>query len=972
MIMPDFVEFFRALHGHAPFPWQDRLAQEVLRHGWPDLLDLPTGVGKTSALDIALYCLAVAPDRMPRRTLLVVDRRIVVDQGADHARTMLARLTSANSGPLAAVSAALRSLVRGGQEDAPFAVAVMRGGMPRDNDWAQRPDQPVLGVSTVDQVGSRLLFRGYGVGHRSASIHAGLIGNDTLILLDEVHLAVPFAQTLTAIEQRLRCSMAGLPHRFKVVQMSATPGTTGNPASKTFRLDAEDHAHPVVKQRLSAHKFAELATVKVAGEDEDAKRKALASHLAAAARRLLGESTRVIGIVVNRVDTARHAYALLEQHQEKFDVILVTGRMRALDRDRMVREHLLPCVGAGRDRTATPRSTIVIATQCIEAGADLDFDALVTECASLDALRQRFGRLDRRGELGSSTSVIAIRSDQVSLDHEDPVYGGALAATWQWLGSIASSGTVDMGVAFLPPALDDTGAPRVDLTAPALDAPVLLPAHVDAWAQTTPRPAQDPDVSLWLHGPRESAADIQVVWRHGVTFDGPMSKADEAAIIAHLSACRPSSLESVTVPLAAARRWLAGQVPSAIADVLAGDAEGSDAWDRKGDEAQKAKVVLRWEGDDSEFVSAAELRPGDVVVVDARRGGLNADSFDPHQVVVPVVDLGDLAQLRGRGIASLRMSPEAMRDYGIPGELIAQVPTPVEDEAAADLAERIAAWLALLPGDAPPGFRGTGPEWRAALAAWRNARRPGVVSDGELRLSAPVRRRDLATIPEFSDALTEDDDSSFRAVEVTLRDHSTDVQALASQYALSLGLSSELAEDLALAAWLHDVGKADPRFQRWLVGGSEVRAAALAEPLAKSALPAGNRLQRRVAQERAGYPRGYRHELLSLYMVAGDDTALSTAHDRDLVLHLVASHHGWCRPFAPPIDDPADIAVDLDHGGAALAGSTRHRLARLDSGVSDRFWVLSDRYGWWGLAWLEAILRLADHRASETAAEARR
>ena len=82
-------------------------------------------------------------------------------------------------------------------------------------------------------------------------------------------------------------------------------------------------------------------------------------------------------------------------------------------------------------------------------------------------------------------------------------------------------------------------------------------------------------------------------------------------------------------------------------------------------------------------------------------------------------------------------------------------------------------------------------------------------------------------------------------------------------------------------------------------------------------------------------------------------------------MHLVASHHGWCRPFAPLLDDPDELAVQLQHGEAKLQASTRHRAARLDSGVAERFWKLVGIYGWWGLAWLEAVMRLADHRASE-------
>ena len=125
-----------------------------------------------------------------------------------------------------------------------------------------------------------------------------------------------------------------------------------------------------------------------------------------------------------------------------------------------------------------------------------------------------------------------------------------------------------------------------------------------------------------------------------------------------------------------------------------------------------------------------------------------------------------------------------------------------------------------------------------------------------------------------------------------------------------------------------------------------------------------------MARARANYPRGYRHELLSLNMLEQHASLLEQAHDRELVLHLVASHHGYCRPFAPAYDHPEDLAVEYQHVGKGhdavhFVSSTRHELARLNSGVSSRFNHLLRKYGWWQLAWYETILRLADHRASQ-------
>jgi len=117
-------------------------------------------------------------------------------------------------------------------------------------------------------------------------------------------------------------------------------------------------------------------------------------------------------------------------------------------------------------------------------------------------------------------------------------------------------------------------------------------------------------------------------------------------------------------------------------------------------------------------------------------------------------------------------------------------------------------------------------------------------------------------------------------------------------------------------------------------------------------------LRRRLSQ-------GGRHELLSVRLLESAPELFEQAHDRDLVLHLIASHHGFCRPFAPVAVDLKPREVSWDFKGHALSADSTTGLERLGSGVAERFWHLIRRYGWWGLAGLEAILMLSDHRRSE-------
>lgn len=973
-----FAAFFHAVHARpgpaeeppTPFPWQQALLEQVTRTGqWPDLMDLPTAAGKTAVMDVAVFAMALREDA-PRRVVFVIDRRVVVAQAAERARHLADRLANSTDPVIAAVASGLRgrAAALGTAGSAPLQWAELRGGIVRDETWALRPDVPAVLVSTVDQIGSRLLFRGYGISQSMLPVHAGLLGNDVLFLLDEVHLARPFAETLRALTDRYRHAGAtGLPDRWRVVELSATPGSATTRRS-VFRLserDRDPEIAPVLARRLSACKLATKHPARGHGTNEFSQGEAVARKAAEYARSIIGSGEqRVTGVVVNRVRTARRAYELIGE-DPGFDRCLITGRMRPFDRDDVL-AGIGDRIRTGRVRGAGDRPLAVVATQSIEVGADFDFDALVAECASLDALKQRFGRVDRDGQLSArktpSRSVILAAAESVKGGASDAVYGRALAETWAAL----PDGEFDF----------TTQQPeqREPLLAPTVSAPVLLPSHLDRWVQTSPRPDADPDVSLWLHGAGERQLDVNVVWRADLT-EGLLRHEDPQLAVTLLSVCRPGSGEAMPVPLAAVRAWLAGlaTADAGAQDLNVADVEGAPL-EARIDPGAQIKPVLRWGGDESQVVTTAgRIRPGDTIVAPSLYGGITAGNWDPDGGDA-VTDLGHRVAAEQRNRAILRLHPAVLAGDI---DLLPALPLPnvVDDQDDADDDSVIGAWLATarqmigredLTGRIVHAL--CDDDHRIVTRVPAEAGSDGDASEPRLSTIFVVSSKQTVRLVSAPREPTEDnvdsepETSSFlgSSCPVPLLDHLNDVEKWGRGLAKACGLPRPLIDDIGLAGRLHDLGKADPRFQAMLRHGRVTHDGLLA----KSGIPASDRAERERARRDAGYPRGARHELVSVAMVQHCDHLAASAHDWDLVLHLVASHHGHCRPFAPVIHDPDPPTAAVSLYGLHFEHTADTGLERIDSGMPDRFWRLVRRYGWFGLAWLETLLRLADHRAS--------
>jgi CRISPR-associated endonuclease/helicase Cas3 len=871
----NFDTAFANLTGNSPFPWQRDLFQTWFSKGiFPDACILPTGLGKTAVVAIWLIALAEAPDRVPRRLVYVVNRRTVVDQTTNEAEKI--RRSAADVGvPTPAIS-------------------TLRGQFADNREWSADPSRPAIIVGTVDMIGSRLLFSGYGCGFKSRPLHAGFLGQDALLIHDEAHLEPAFQKLIETIvcEQRGgRCNELGpcglasnRPVDFRplrVMALTATPRGSGT----LFELSDRDRAEPEVRKRIEAKKAICLH------ENKDEKK--LAEEIADLA--LKHESSdRAILVFVRKVEDVEGVVKKLPK--DSFEPL--TGTMRGLERDRMADPRKIngspifarflkpPKEDAPESERwkvePKPGTVYLVCTSAGEVGVNISADHMVCDLSTFDSMAQRLGRVNRFGDRDDTRIDVMYPKKFTENELE-----ARRKKTLDLLGQLHGDGSPTALGALNPES-------RVAAFAPP---PMILPATdilFDAWALTTIRdklPARPP-VERYLHGISDyEPPQTSVAWREEVAELTPaVLEYNRLDIEGILEAYPLKPHEVLTAPTDGKNKVFEQLQKIAQRDSERPQADRLFGWviDSYGRASRYSLQVLVEKNSLNRPVVALA---GATVLLPPHAGGLS----------------GGL--LKGDEPYS-----ESIR-YDVSGEWY---------DPETKTSRRIRVW------DNDPDFE----QKRKGRRLICRIDIPAPEDDD----NAEPRKWHWLTLPASAD----DDGSNASRLAISWQRHTDDVVAETTRLANAMFAGHpELRDALILAARCHDHGKRRDLWQKD-IGNDNYRA----ECYAKSGqLSKGGQLR----------PRNiisFRHEFASLIdtLKERDFQALADRPElQQLVLHLIAAHHGYARPHFP-----ADLAFDPEHGDTdAIAAEVPERFARLQR-----------KYGRWGLAYLESLLRAADWHAS--------
>ena len=936
----DFAAFFASVRdGQSPFAWQERLLDHLLeQERWPERVVAPTGAGKTAVIDVHVFANALlgagAGPRVPRRLAVVVDRRVVVDSHDEHARhlaELLEGTVRTGEGVLGEVGLSLRALqVPAVGARRPLATVRLRGGSPPPRSWRDETDGCLVLACTPDMWGSRLLLQGYGSPRLARPREAGLLAVDAAVVVDEAHLARQLVRTARRVAelQRSAGAVVGVPV-LQVVETTATPDAAER-ASSEVGVDSVDlESSETLRARMRRPKPLELVTLDSwPVPDKGSGRTRAIAAIADEAEELVSRQLPTVGCVLNTVALAVDVAAELRRRGRR--TALLVGRLRPADLDAIRAEHPGLLDLRGNDGVE-----VLVATQTVEVGIDLDLSGLVTELAPGTALAQRCGRVNRAGRRDVGP-VSVVCGAQTVVDGKSGPYAAADltdARAWATRREADPAGIAPWSVLSDPP-------PQQGVDRPAFGRVEVADSW--QWARTSQPQFAVPDLDLWLADELEVDSDVGLVIRR--------LPLDTASAIEQLRCLPPRDHEVFTVGIKLAR----DVVEPLLVPVGAADPRSP---------------ILRFRaGEVTELTEDAVIRPADVVVMPearvAGRGGLP----DP-QGTEPLRDVLETGLRRGGTGRGRRVQARADLRLGA-GSLLD--PTRAGETSA--LAEAIT--TAIATGSEPVTFarRAQRSEFSAALrrvaACLTAAELTEAVNATAALLDERLERADLVVqgdpaqpvgllVVDNRRAIADEDlreTWSTASEPVTLADHQRDVGERAVAVGSRLGITPDLVDILGQAGFHHDDGKVDPRFQAMLASTDGVFSAEESPAtewagvaLAKSR-PRSAAVEQRVRAS-SPVPRGWRHEQLSalrVWVAHADREGLTRA----LLTRLVGTTHGHGRPLFPHSGAGLLLAGDQDAAAASElfdVGSWDELVERTDSA-----------FGVWGTAYLEALLRGAD------------
>ncbi len=410
----NFDDMFRTAFGNDqihPYEYQ----KEIAAKGFPDVLNVPTGAGKTAAAILGwVWRRQHYPEKTPRRLVYCLPMRVLVRQTWEKAILWLKKLQLLG-GSLELDGEHIKKYdpFANPDESNKIRVHLLMGGE-ADRDWDRYPEHDAILVGTQDMLLSRALNRGYAMSRYRWPVQFALLNNDAFWVMDEVQLMGVGLKTslqLQAFREKEFKSFGPV----KSMWMSATVDAN---ALKTIdfskditprQLPDKDLAPggPLAK-RMNAVKLVQPAGI-------DYAQKGYEKEIAAFIKANHKPGTRTL-VVINTVKRAQAIYKALKnswkKSESKPEMVLIHSRFRQPEKDK----HLATLLAA-----PTGEGTIAIATQVIEAGVDVSVKTLITELAPWESMVQRFGRCNRKGEynFGSIIYLEPTQKQAAPYDYKD-------------------------------------------------------------------------------------------------------------------------------------------------------------------------------------------------------------------------------------------------------------------------------------------------------------------------------------------------------------------------------------------------------------------------------------------------------------------------------------------------------------------------------------------------------------------------